>query len=499
MEFLTHCLVRIPSLEEYLHELGTGGDLRESTSQNGEIVKPNFAQAALVLHNSSHIYSRKVEYLYSLVYQALDSLSAVNSQRKSTRGRTVDPELEDFREFDPHQEFLLLDDVLPTDKSEDCRHINLSSTPLDQEMSRRFSLASNALATPHGNLSMRTQNLSGSSVGRSFHTLSMSNALNQINTQSSGVLRLTDEQCDLDPSGRLLIPGCQSSPLLHAQAQPTTINHLEVEAEYAPGGDYDGDEDDDGPGFAMADDDSVGEGAVNIEEQAPQTARKRVTFAPENQAPSSTDLDYPDPWALLDPHSVDGRKPRPLKLGKTLRLPAGIDDLPSDCVSGSHTRKWKTHAEPPPFQKADHKFFTTETFNALSRKRRLHDEESDSDQSTTAEILPTVPLKGLLYGQEFAYLAREHTRRKAADRRILRHARKNAETKNPLPSVEPSTRDDYDDDNDDFGPGYVFADDDDDDHDGGPLDDDGRSPIVETNTGLRVLEEVYGSANDDGK
>lgn len=472
-----------------------GGELGVTSMDEANEVKPNFAQAALLLHNSSHVYSRKVEYLYKLVFQALEGLSAVNSsQKRASKGRASDPEIEDFLAFDPGDQFLLLDDVLPTDKSEDCRHINLAPTVADQERRRRYSAMSSATSTPHANVSMRTQNLSGSTMAKSFHTLGVSKALNQINTQSSAVLRLMDGQCDLDPSGRLLLPGCQS--------QSSTTPPVQVpraEQEYAPeGGHYSGDNnddyDDDGPGFMMADDDDVNAAGddVNQEIQAPQTAKKRVTFAPE--AVPEVEPERPDPWAMLDPHTSDTRKSRPLKLGKTLKLPAGVDDLPSDCVTGSNTRKWKV-AVPLPPASADSKFFATEAFHALSRKRRLEDDDEEED--IVPGDLPMVPLKGLVYGEEFAYLAREHAQRKAADRRHLRRVQQQR-AKEARRQMGAQNHNAFgDDDDDDFGGGYGFGDDDDDD-DVGPVDNGGGSPVVETNTGLQAMEEVYRNRSEDG-
>lgn len=98
--------------------------------------KTNFAQAALILQNSSFVYSRKVEYLYSLVYAALNELianskSASTSKNDSTNKKqsakcNLDKDLEEFENFDSQMEFLLLDDVLPTDEKGD--KINLKSS-----------------------------------------------------------------------------------------------------------------------------------------------------------------------------------------------------------------------------------------------------------------------------------------------------------------------------------------------------------------------------------
>ena len=501
-----------------MQELEHAGELGDLSLGNADAAKPNFAQAALLLHNSSHVYSRKVEYLYSLVYQALDSLVAQNNA-KARKGRTADPELEDFAAFDPHQEFLLLDDVLPTDKSDDCRHINLVPTPLDQEASRRLSLASRRasslsasgqppLLTPgRGGTNISLSRVSGSSttLGRSFHTLGVANALNQINTQSSNaVLRLMDDQCDLDPSGRLVLPGAQSATLL---PPPTSVEAPTVE--YAAddyGDNYDNDGYDDGPGFVMNDDDDEGGFVVNQEATAPTTAKKKVTFAVHDVAKENAPMENQvvDPWALLDPHTMDTtRKSRPVKLGKTLKLPVGLDDLPSECVTGARTKKWKAAVPVPPPITTEKKFVATETFQALSRKRRLedYDEEEDVEETRHADeyaddYLPTIPLKGLVYGEEFAYLAREYAQKKAAERRLLRRSRRGESEPQPQPSHNNIVLDDYNDDDDDYGAGYAFGDDD--DNDFGAMPDGASSPMIETNTGLLAVEEVYRERSEDG-
>jgi len=57
-------------LEEYLLKICSG----EVTGEDGAH-SVNFAEAALLLQGSVQVYSRKVEYLYSLVLHALEFLS----------------------------------------------------------------------------------------------------------------------------------------------------------------------------------------------------------------------------------------------------------------------------------------------------------------------------------------------------------------------------------------------------------------------------------------
>jgi hypothetical protein len=73
---------------------------------------PNFAHAALILQNSSSVYIRKVDYLYKLVYKALydEFCDNTSSSKESSSHKS-----EGFYEFNPHMEFMLLDDVIPED------------------------------------------------------------------------------------------------------------------------------------------------------------------------------------------------------------------------------------------------------------------------------------------------------------------------------------------------------------------------------------------------
>ncbi|KAL2244282.1 UNVERIFIED_CONTAM: Condensin-2 complex subunit H2, partial [Sesamum indicum] len=59
------------NLEEYLLKICSG----HISSDEDAIFSVNFAEAALLLQGSVQVYSRKVEYLYSLVLHALDFIS----------------------------------------------------------------------------------------------------------------------------------------------------------------------------------------------------------------------------------------------------------------------------------------------------------------------------------------------------------------------------------------------------------------------------------------
>ena len=94
-------------LEEYLEEIGQ----IEITFDNGR-TKIDFVQAALLIQGSAQVFSRKVEYLYSLVVQTLELLTSqeILEDKNTSLNQTV-------RLQQPVFDLLTLDDV-PTRVSE---------------------------------------------------------------------------------------------------------------------------------------------------------------------------------------------------------------------------------------------------------------------------------------------------------------------------------------------------------------------------------------------
>ncbi|KAM6424705.1 condensin-2 complex subunit H2 [Rhynochetos jubatus] len=99
-------------LGEYLEEL----DQICISFDNGKTTM-NFIEAALVIQGSACIYSRKVEYLYSLVYQTLDFISNKKREKQPSSvgpdGRDADATFGDKDE----PEFLSLDDIQDTSQA----------------------------------------------------------------------------------------------------------------------------------------------------------------------------------------------------------------------------------------------------------------------------------------------------------------------------------------------------------------------------------------------
>jgi hypothetical protein len=514
---IAHSLTRYPihltfprycnSLEEYLTDLVGHLPIEERRKVAAD-ASLDFTEAALVLQNSSNIYSRKVEYLYTLVYKALNDLAGsvdAATGAGNKKGKTAgDIEIDDFHAFDPHQEFLLLDDVLPVDETDNCEKINLPESADDaggnrMGMNHRNGMIGMSAAKQNQN---QTARLSlGVTLGGDFST-TMDRSVQAMNAAAhraligsldTGSLRLIDGQCDIDESGVLLMPGTASQRSTMNFASQETMPQSDFAAQddgdFGGGNhdDYDEGDDDGGGGFAFGDD----QGDPPAPEDFSET-HHRVTFAETvHQQPKKK---RSDPWELLDPHTPDSVKARPLRIGKTIKLPPGVDELPSECVTGARTKhvsRKKKGPLPPALEKPT-KSLATETFKAtMAARKRSHNETTVDDESAQGNdeeavaSFPSVPLKGLVFGHEFAYIAKASAKRKAAERRELR--KQQLRTNAPIVSEE-------DDDNDDDDGGFAFGgmddgDDGDDGDFGGACDND-NAPVV-GNTGMASLDEAY--------
>ena len=456
-------------------------------------MKMNFAKAALVLHNSSHVYGRKVEYLHNLVLSALENMSKTAFQnhekkRKDRRGNN-DEEVEEFWDFDPHQDFLLLDDALPLDRTADCRHINLAESVQEAELTRRLTIGrdSQTMQTPSRPASrtattINSRTINGSSL-RGSAPINPSALLGEP-AATSGVLRLMNGVCSLDETGRLILPGSETSkmscvaepPLDKREAFSATrasdTNHNSLMDE-GPHDHYDPADDDDGGGAVFYDeaddDDNSPSGPSNtpvVDRQASEATAHSVTrqvrFAPHK----------PDPWALHDPHQpkLSSFASKPLRLGKSVRLPA--------CLDGGEMEEEIQHAS---------RSIAVEAFRCL-----MEPENNDA---------PRIPWTGLIYGDEFSDMARRAQAKRSADKRRQRREeimQRNYQVKDTQVSV--CLEDDGNDDEDDgfMGGNDDWGGDDDDDHDDvrGDMPHHERGAI-ETNTGITSVDQIYRSNADD--
>jgi condensin-2 complex subunit H2 len=383
---------------------------------------PNFAQAALLLQNSSNVYSRKVEYLYSLVYAALDDLasSATGVVPKHQR-KTADAAIDEFNAFDPDMQFLLLDDVLPTDQTEAGEKINL-----DDDEDNDYNVDKTRL----NNTRLSLGGMSVTRADRSFGNVTearsiMGSLFQQGDDAGGGSLKLLNGRCDVGDEGILVMPG---TALPRSQNSRFDVNLSPAPVDNNDGGMTYDDDQDDGVGFELADNHDLTEGFGAAANDPPVVQQAQKYQTKKN-----------DPWALLDPHDMGPTKARPLRIGVTYRLPEGLNEPPSNTVTGAHTRRRMLPTRKPVDRAAPTVVsIATETFRATVANRRqqrtaaammsLDEKDSieqdgsmnDSSVFHNAVARPRVPIMGLAFGDEFAYIAKAAAKRKAAERRERR-------------------------------------------------------------------------------
>lgn len=234
-----------------------------------------------------------------------------------------------------------------------------------------------------------------------------------------------------------------------------------------------------------------------------------------------------DPWALLDPHSMGDSSYtlKPLKKGKTYRLPKGITRPPSECVTGSAT----IHHPPPPPQETS----MNQSILILKHKTRRMKRATITQPPTinrtgknglfqlrpslavetfrvamgkqlpeSIDLQNKINFRGLAYGEEFLYIAKQNAKLRAAKRR---EEKKQQGTTTTGGTTTPSSydeqqqqfnsgennNDDYDDNDDDNGAGFDFGggggDHDYDDDD----DIDNNNNANTGNAGMSSLDEAF--------
>jgi condensin-2 complex subunit H2 len=515
------------SLDEYLEDVFLEQDLSQETRQRLVL---NFTQAALVLQNSSGVYSRKVDYLHSYAYRVQQEIAGNHSMAtagtKSNRQKTgIDADLERLLNHDPHQEFLLLDDVLPMDETENGVKINLTEeydnnngttdptvSFLSTSLSKRLSLG----GAGSGTRTIHSETYSSTSPNPHCH-MPGSNGL-QVAGQRAWMgmdhdnhnhLRLAGNTCEIQEDGALCLPGTTSmNNRPDSQTAQQGNDHHHLESSFANnttilGGDVDmpdvatteyefggsgGDAFDDG----MMDDDYHDEGrGYHMRDRnnhhSETSTKKTVTFAHDDGAMNDANdrnkkILMKDPWTMMDPHHVQStKKTRPLRIGKTIVLPKGLEKLPSQYGSGKYKKRViqrpKPVSMPPPSM-------ATQLWDIQLGKRR-------------AEDISTIPLRiTSSHKNEFAYLAVKTAQRRAEQRRQLRKQRQEQEInqvagemefQNPPSEMQQNgfdhdiALDDVDDD-DNFGAGGF---------DFGGVEEEYHDNPLENNTGITLVDDVY--------
>ncbi|XP_043737461.1 condensin-2 complex subunit H2 isoform X1 [Cervus elaphus] len=277
----------------------------------------NFIEAALLIQGSACVYSKKVEYLYSLVYQALDFISG-KKQAKQLSSKPEDGTVRDASSRAPkeaEQKFLALDDL-----SDSCANVDLRG---DQVLSGTLiPLLPNALVAPDE--TEKNSNPLYSCQGevlasrKDFRVntctphprgtfllepvgVSLMEALQPRNPKEPG--RAEEQPMEVSVCGS---PG----PALSISREPGSSPEG-----LAPRGGGMGEDEEDAEGVAEPPEASAPEVPMEpLEPRSPEQSAaqpRRCTLRERKEAPEPTSRlkDTPDPWQGLDPFDSPDSKP----------------------------------------------------------------------------------------------------------------------------------------------------------------------------------------------
>lgn len=289
-------------LEDYMEEL----ELIKVSFDEGQ-TELNFAEAAMLIQGSTCVYSRKVEFLYVLVFQTLDLIADRKRSAMALEesfGEEVDP-----REEDAEDELLLLDD-LPEARG---TAINLVEPHAGAAPTHEETMANLLAETPLA-LSMKMEQKPGEA---SFKMLSASvNASGALLLDARDNLVVGDsaEAATVNLAGTIggAIP--MPSPIPSLNASNGRVSFAADIDEARPGefdfdlDDFDGDDDADQGG-------DDGEPAPASRQVVQSAAAAAAAVA------AKAHKEVEDPWLRLDPHTEYPELDRPFRRGKTSRTP----------------------------------------------------------------------------------------------------------------------------------------------------------------------------------
>ncbi|XP_067554628.1 condensin-2 complex subunit H2 isoform X7 [Pseudorca crassidens] len=277
----------------------------------------NFIEAALLIQGSACVYSKKVEYLYSLVYQALDFIS----------GKKHPPELS----IPP--QFLSLDDLSDSRANVDLRSDQASSETLIVPLLPMALVAPDEMEKYNNPLYSCRGEVLASRKDFRMNTCTPhprgAFMLEPVGMSPTGAL-LPRNQKGEEASGRAEEQPVEVSvrrspvPLLSASQEPGTIPEGPV-----PGG---GGEEEDTEWAAEPPEASAPE--VPMEPQEPRSPEqsaaqpRRCALRERREAlePASRLKETPDPWQGLDP--FDSLDAKPFRKGRPYSVPPSVEEAP---------------------------------------------------------------------------------------------------------------------------------------------------------------------------
>ncbi|XP_014592448.2 condensin-2 complex subunit H2 isoform X2 [Equus przewalskii] len=307
----------------------------------------NFIEAALLIQGSACVYSKKVEYLYSLVYQALDFISGKKraKQLSSVREDGASGDASSRAPQEVEDEFLSLDDLPDSRANVDLRNDQASSEVLIVPLLPMALVAPDEVEKNESPLySCHGEVLASRKDFR----------MNTCTPHPRGAFML--EPVGMSPMETLLLRNQKEAERAEEQpmevsvcSSPVPAPSISQEPGTSPGGPMlrGGGEDEDAEGAAELPEAMVPEVPLEpqepriLQQSAAQPGRCLLRERREALEPASRLKETPDPWQSLDP--FDSLDTKPFKKGRPYSVPHCVEEAPGQ------KRKRKGAAKPQDF------------------------------------------------------------------------------------------------------------------------------------------------------
>ncbi|PIK40593.1 putative condensin-2 complex subunit H2 isoform X3 [Apostichopus japonicus] len=295
-------------LEDYLTEIEV-----VRISFDGGATSMNFAEAALLIQGSTCIYSKKVEFLYALVFQTLDVLA---SKKKMQQAVSVDAEGRDadvtFAFDKSRAAFLTLDDI------PQAKNVNIKGTAKDNiDKSIAVILRTPLSVGKMDELDRGTPLLNARSETVGF---AKDFKLNTVFFHGSGVL--LQEPVHYSVLEQSLLRHPASTPMV-----PRKDVDLKEDEDDNLIPEIPEDDDNQPPLNTSLDDVEMGDpfGELNNSLENVKEEIGRAGLRPRQPLrPIQAKEEHKDPWETMDPDEVVTEKEKPFKKGRCFKLPPSL-------------------------------------------------------------------------------------------------------------------------------------------------------------------------------
>lgn len=427
-----------PSLEDYLQELNEIDLALVSSSKSCETeCTLNFSEAALVVQNSSHVYGRKVDFLYKLVYSQLEELSSqrtgtsVGFRNLSKKNKNVQAYLDTFMNHDSNLEFLPLDDALPIE----CGSTNVRKSTINLACDETTIQTTDYVSSkwqdilPHDASTTKTSLRGVTEIGSLCTSIDLTSTNHSITEARKALvgsldctksLRLAFGACCMTEIGIMMVPGsianiddiCHKAHSIEnfvTQEANDSAVVFETFQDLSCGGN-----DSVCSQFQHdAVDDPVQMASYCEMNEKNTTGSHGVSGLPKFVDSSCVERDRIGAWSMICPHTRDTCVARTLTVGKTFLLPPGLYSTPSESAKQTRSQDPGRREIPIRHQSVPLARAAVAFDMAMARKRHISDDLDESLLESADKLDPVIlPCKGLLFGDEFCYLMERITKQK---------------------------------------------------------------------------------------